>query len=194
VDEMVRAIKTKQGEHDVAVLFVDESPFSNEPYGQRGWQRAKVKRKVHPPKTGQRKTMFGALDLESQRVYWKQAPRGNAGTVIAFLHHLHQSFSDQLLGLILDHGRRHRSKKVKAFVAKTPWLDLQPLAPYSPAYNPIERFWHGLKRKVDGCKSYKTMEEIITKIRKLIWHYNEGRLITTIRFNFTAHAELVSNS
>jgi len=35
------------------------------------------------------------------------------------------------------------------------------------------------------------MEEIITKIRKLIWHDNEGRLLTTIRFNFAADAELL---
>jgi hypothetical protein len=32
---------------------------------------------------------------------------------------------------------------------------------------------------------------VVTKIRKLIWHYNEGRLITTIRFNFAAYAELL---
>ena len=191
MDEIVSAIKTKQDQHDLAVLFVDESHFSNEPYVQRGWQRAKVKRKVHQPKTRQRKTIFGALDLQSQRVYWKPAPRGHAGAFIAFLHQLHQSFPDQLLVLILDNCSIHRSKKVKAFVAKTPWLELQPLAPYSPEYNPIERFWHWLKRKVYGCKSYKTIDEIITKIRKLIWHYNEGRLMTTIRFNFTAYAELL---
>ena len=191
MDESVRAIKTKQEQQDLAGLFVDESHFSNEPYVQRGWQRAKVKRKVHQPKTRQRQTIFGALDLQSQGVYWKQAPRGHAGTFIAFLHQLHQSFPDQLLVLILDNCSIHRSKKVKAFVAKTPWLELQPLAPYSPEYNPIERFWHGLKRQVYGCKSYKTIDEIITKIRQLIWHHNEGRLTTTIHFNFTAYAELL---
>ena len=46
MDEIVSAIKTKQDQQDIAVLFVDESHFSNEPYVQRGWQRAKVKRKV----------------------------------------------------------------------------------------------------------------------------------------------------
>ena len=189
--EIVSALKSKQGEHDLAVLCVDESHFSNEPYGQRGWQRAKAKRKVHQPTPRQSKTIFGALALQSQRLYWKQAPRGHAGTFIAFLHQLHQSFPDQLLVLILDNCSIPKSKKGKAFVAKTPWLELQPLAPYSPEYNPIERFWHWLKRKVYGCKSYKTMDETITKIRKLIWHYNEGRLITTIRFNFSAYAELL---
>lgn len=124
-------------------------------------------------------------------MYWKQAPRGNAGTFIAFLHQLHQSFPDRVLVLILDNGSIHRSMNVKALVAKTPCLELQPLAPYNPEYNPIERFWHWLKSKVYGCKSYKTMNEVIMKIRKLIWHYNEGRLVATIRFNFTAYAELL---
>lgn len=191
MDEIISAIKSKWNEQALKVCFVDESHFSNEPYVQRGWLRAKVKQKVRQPKTRQSKTIFGALDLHSQRMYWKQAPRGNASTFIAFLHQLHQNFPDQLLVLILDNCSIHRSKKVKAFVAKAPWLELQPLAPYSPEYNPIERFWLWLKRKVYGCKSYKTMDEIITKIRKLIWHYNEGRLVTTIRFNFTAYAELL---
>ena len=191
MDEIVSAIQLKQSDHHLTVLFVDESHFNNEPYVQRGWQRAKAKRKVHQPKTRQSKTIFGALDLQSQRMYWKQAPRGNAGTFIAFMHQLHQSFPGQLLVIILDNCSIHRSKKVKAFVAKMPWLELQPLAPYSPEYNPIERFWLWLKRKVYGCKSYKTMDEIMTKIRKLIWHYNEGRLVTTIRFNFAAYARLL---
>jgi hypothetical protein len=85
---MVSAIQAKQGEQNVAVLFADESHFSNEPYVQRGWQRAKAKRKVHQPKARQRKTIFGALDLQNQRLYWKQAPKGNASTFIAFLHQL----------------------------------------------------------------------------------------------------------
>ena len=124
-------------------------------------------------------------------MYWKQAARGNAKTFIAFLHQLHQSFPDQLLVVILDNCSIHKSKQVKRFVAKTSWLELEHLAPYSPEYNPIERFWRWLKSKVYGGKSYKTMAEVISTIRKLIWHYNEGRLITTIRFNFSAYATLL---
>ena len=128
MDEIVSAIKLKQDERDLAVLFVDESHFSNEPYVQRGWQRATIKQKVHQPKTRQSKTIFGALDLESQRMYWKQAPRGNAKTFMAFLHQLHQSFPDPLLVVILNNCSIHKSKQVKTFVAKTPWLELEHLA------------------------------------------------------------------
>ncbi len=191
MDEIVRDTLTKREAQDVAILFVDESHFSNEPYVHRGWQRAKVKQKVNQPKRRQSKTLFGALDLESQRVYWKQAPRGNTGVFIAFLHQLHQSFPGQVLVLILDNCSIHHSKKVKTFVAKMPWLELEHLAPYSPEYNPIERFWHWLKRKVYGFKSYQTMEELVAKLRKLLWHYNEGRLVATIRFNFSAYVDLL---
>jgi transposase len=191
VDEIITTIKSKQDEQDVAVLFVDESHLSNEPYVQRGWQRATTKRKVHQPQTRQSQTIFGALDLRSQRMYWQQAARGNAKTFIAFLPQLHQSFPDQLLVVILDNCSIHKSKQVKAFVAKTPWLELEHLAPYRPEYNPIERFWRWLKNKVYGGKSYKTMAEVVSTIRKLIWHYNAGRLIATIRFNFSAYAALL---
>ncbi len=191
MDEIVAEIVAERVEHERTILFVDESHFSNEPYVQRGWQRAKAKQKIAQPKHRQSKTIFGALDLHSQRCYWKQAARGNASTFIAFLHQLHQSFPEKILVLILDNCSIHKSKKVKRFLANTSWLDLKHLAPYSPEYNPIERFWHWLKRKVYGCKSFKTMDDVIAKIRKLIWHYNEGRLIATIRFNFSAYAQIL---
>ena len=100
MDEIVQDILGKREAQDVAILFVDESSVSNEPYAQRGWQRVKVKQSVNQPKERQSRTRFGALDLESQRVDWKPAPRGDALNFIAFLHQLHQGFPDQLLVLI----------------------------------------------------------------------------------------------
>jgi transposase len=85
---------------------------------EAGRQRAKAKHKVHRAERRESKTIFGALDLASQRMYWKQVPRGNAKTLIEFLHQLHQSFPDQLLVVILDNCSIHNSKKVKAFVAR----------------------------------------------------------------------------
>ena len=126
---MVAEIVVEQAEHELAILFVDESHFSNEPYVQRGWQRAKAKQRVAQPKHRQSKTIFGALDLHSQRLYWKQATQGNASTFIAFLHQLHQSFPEQVLVLILDNCSIHKSKKVQRFLANTSWLALKHLAP-----------------------------------------------------------------
>ena len=137
------------------------------------------------------KTIFGALNLHTNRFYWKQADKGNSKTFIQFLHQLHQSFSDKKLVLILDNGSIHKSKKVKGFVAKHDWIQLYFLPPYSPEYNPIERFWLWLKQKIYGAKSFATMEALIAKLRKYVWHYHENSTISTIKFGFTPYEDLL---
>ncbi len=107
-----------------------------------------------------------------------------------FLHQLHKANPEKKLMIILDNGSIHKSKKVKAFIKKHSWVELFYLPPYSPEYNPIERFWHWLKQKVYGCKSFTKMDELMQQIRKLIWHYHEGRTISKINFNYEAYAVL----
>lgn len=118
--------------------------------------------------------MFGALNKRTSRFYWKQADKGNSQQFILFLRQLRQSNPDKKMMLILDNGPIHKSKKVQKFVQKHPWVELFFLPPYSPEYNPIERFWHGLKHKIYGYKSFSSMEDLIQQLRKLIWHYHEN--------------------
>ncbi|WP_428411012.1 transposase [Legionella sp.] len=92
---------------------------------------------------------------------------------------------------MLDNGSIHKSKKAKTFVKKHDWVELFFLPPYSPEYNPIERFWLWLKQKVYGSKSFNKMEDLIQQVRKLIWHDHEGRTISKIHFNYEAHANLL---
>jgi transposase len=65
-----------------------------------------------------------------------------------FLHQLHQSWPDKKLIIILDNESMHKSKEVQKIIKKHGWVALFYLPPYSPEYNPIERFWHWLKQKV----------------------------------------------
>ena len=66
--------------------------------------------------------------------------------------------------LILDNSSIHKSKKVKESLKHNPWVKLELLAPYSPEYNPIERFWLWLKGKVYGAKSFRIIKEVIDKV------------------------------
>ncbi len=128
--------------------------------------------------------------MRSSRFYWKQADRGNSKIFIQFLHQLHKAYPTKKLIIILDNGSIHKSKKVQLFIKKQDWVELFFLPPYSPEYNPIERFWHWLKQKVYGCKSFTKMDELVQQVRKLIWHYHEGRTISRINFNYEAYADL----
>jgi len=137
------------------------------------------------------KTLFGALNINNNHFYWKQSDRGNSIEFVKFLHQLHKSYKGKKIVLILDNGSIHKSKRVKSFVSGHKWVELFFLPPYSPEYNPIERFWHWLKHKVYGSKSFTKMSALISQIRKLVWHYHEGNLISKIDFNYEAYAKLL---
>jgi len=131
------------------------------------------------------------LNLKNSRFYWKQSDKGTSAEFIKFLYQLRQTHKNKKIVLILDNGSIHKSKKVKAFVKNHEWVELFYLPPYSPEYNPIERFWLWLKQKVYGSKSYTHMASLIQQIRKLIWHYHEDNLISKIHFDYTAYASLL---
>jgi len=149
------------------------------------------RKKVNGPKKKESKSIFGALNMKSQRFYWKQADKGTSKVFIAFLHQLHQSFPKALLAIILDNSSIHKSKKVKRFLKNNSWVKLHFLTPYSPEYNPIERFGKWLKSKVYASKSFKNIDEVISKIRRIIWHRHENRLVGKINMNFNAYNEIL---
>ncbi|KJU83574.1 transposase-like protein [Candidatus Magnetobacterium bavaricum] len=80
---------------------------------------------------------------------------------------------------------------MKNFLKKHLWVKLFYLASYSPEFNPIERFWKWLKSKVHGSKSFQKIDDVISKIRKFIWHYHENRLVEKINMSLEAYAELL---
>lgn len=137
------------------------------------------------------RTIFGGLSLSRQKFYWKQAVRGNSQEFIAFLRQLHQAYPNKVLALILDNSSIHRSKAVRHFIGKHTWVKLFFLPPYSPEFNPIERFWGWLKRKIYACRAFKSTDQIISCLRKLVWHYHENNLVRKIQFNFEAYANLL---
>ena len=172
-------------------MWVDESHFTNAPYVRRGWFRKGTQVKVPTPAKRQSVTLFGALHLRTQRFYWKRAERGTSKTFLAFLYQLHQRFPEALLMVILDNAKIHKSRAVKHFLKQHAWVALEHLEPYSPEYNPIERFWLWLKAKVYGATAFDTIEEVLCRVRQLIWHYNEGWLTSTIHFDFTLYREIL---
>lgn len=189
--DIVAAIGVRQAQRSVEVFFVDESHFTNEPYVQRGWCRKGQQVKVPTPRQRQSATLFGALHLRTQRFYWKRAARGTSKRFLEFLHQLHQRFPEALLLLSLDNATMHKSRAVKRFLTQHDWVVLEHLAPYSPEYNPIERFWQWLKAKVYGATAFATIDDVITRVRQLVWHYHEGWLTSTIHFNFTDYQSIL---
>jgi transposase len=191
VADIVAAIGVRQAQRSVEVFFVDASHFPNAPYVQRGWCRKGHQVKGPTPTQRQSATLFGALHLRTQRFYWKRAARGTSKRFLEFLHQLHQRFPEALLILILDNATMHKSRAVKRFLTQHDWVVLEHLAPYSPEYNPIERFWQWLKAQVYGATAFATIDDVIHRVRQLVWQYHEGWLTSTIYFNFTDYQSIL---
>ena len=188
---IVATIQAPQTARPGEGFWIDASPFTNAPYVQRGWCRTGPQAKVPTPAKRQSATRCGAWPLRPQRCEWKRAERGTSKTFLAFLHQLHQRFPEALLLVILANAKMHKSRAVKHLLTQHAWGELQHLAPYAPAYNPLERFWPWLKAKVYGATAFNTIEDVLRKIRQLIWHYNEGWLTSTIHFDFTLYQEIL---
>jgi transposase len=191
VAEIVATRKAVQQQRSVEVFFIDESHFTNEPSGQRGWFRKGKQVKSPGPSKRQSTTLFGALHLKTPRAYWQQAPRGPSKRFREFLSQLHQRFPNVLMLLIFDNAKMHKSRAVKRFVKQHDWVAREHLEPYSPEYNPIERFWKWRKATVYGATAFETMAEVIHKVRQIIWHYNERWLKSTIYFEFEPYQEIL---
>lgn len=141
----------------------------------RSWLPKGKKSKVCTPKKRERSSLFGCFNPKTQRVYYSCLKRGTSKGFIRFLKEKCTLFKGKHLVMILDNASIHRSKQVKHFVEQTENLDLLFLPPYSPEYQPIERFWLWVKTKISNLKGYGCLENLLVKVRKLIWYHNEKR-------------------
>jgi len=107
------------------------------------------------------------------------------------LTQLRQQSPGKDIFIILDNASIHRSKKVKKYLRRYRNIHLFYLPVYSPEYNPVELFWKWIKPKVYGFSALGGIKELIGRFRKLVWHYNNGRLINPIHFKLTAYQSLL---
>ena len=136
-------------------------------------------------------TFFGCLNLVTQRFYWKKSKPSNSKAFLLFLTQLNQRTPGKEIAIILDNASIHRSKQTKEFLQRHKNIHLFHLPPYSPEYNPVELFWRWIKPKVYGFSALGGLNELVSRFRKYVWHYNEKRLPNSISFNFKAYAEIL---
>jgi len=55
----------------------------------------------------------------------------------------------------------------------------------------VELFWKWIKPKVYGFSALGGITELVSRFRKLVWHYNRGKLNRPIKFNFKAYEKLL---
>lgn len=189
--EIVTPIGARQAQRPGEVFCVDASHCTNAPSVQRGWVHKGQHGKVPTPTQRQSATLFGAVQVRTQRFSWQRAARGTSARFLEFLHQLQQRFPEALLILSVENASMHQSHAVKQCLPQHDWVALEHLAPYSPEYNPIERFWRWLKATIYGATAFVTIDDGISKVRQLMWHYHEGWLTSTIHCDFKDYQSIL---
>lgn len=133
--------------------YEDETHLETNPHLGRVWHRVGQQPTVPAAGTNRRLTVFGSVEAHGRgRVEVLQARQDSAGFAryLAALEARHEATGRQIM-LVLDNGPCHISQVTQAALAdRAAWLEVIPLARYSPHLNPKEREWRILKRDHRG--------------------------------------------
>jgi transposase len=127
----------------------DETHLDTNPYLSQVWHRVGAQPTLPAAGTNRRLTVFGSVEaLGRGRIEVLQVRQDSAGfrRYLTALDARHEA-TERAIILVLDNGPCHVSKATRAALAeRAAWLEVIPLARYSPHLNPKEREWRILKR------------------------------------------------
>jgi transposase len=129
--------------------YEDETHLDTNPYLSRVWHRVGAQPTLPAVGTNRRLTVFGSVEARGRgRIEVLQVRQDSAGfrRYLAALDARHEA-TERAIILVLDNGPCHVSKVTRAALAeRAAWLEVIPLARYSPHLNPKEHEWRSLKR------------------------------------------------
>jgi hypothetical protein len=130
--------------------YEDETHLDTNPYLSRIWHRIGEQPTVPAVGSNRRLTVFGSVEaLGRGRIEVLQARQDSVGFAryLAALDARHAATGKHVI-LVLDNGSCHTSTATqRALTARAGWLEVLPLARYSPHLNPKEHEWRRLKRE-----------------------------------------------
>lgn len=104
----------------------------------------------------ERRTLFGAVNLKTGKLFGQISARGNTATFHKFLKLILERNPRGKIILILDNVRFHHAKALRAFHQAHPRLRFLWLPPYQPQLNPQEMVWQIMRRTVTHNRYYQT--------------------------------------
>ena len=121
--------------------------------------------RIPTPGGNRKRSVFGALDLETGGWHYAVATRKRAVEFVAFLEQVAAAYPARPILLVLDKASIHTAKAVRAWVIDHPAIELL----YLPAYsgheeNPVEKVWWRLKDKVAANRLHGSLEELVATV------------------------------
>jgi len=119
-------------------------------------------------------SLYAALDTQTGAVWGQTSLRHTSAEFVAFLTHL---VSTQPAGreihLIVDNLAAHKTKRVAAFLAQYPNLQMHYTPTYSSWLNQVELWFSKIQRDLIARGIFTSRTDLSRKIMKYIRHYNK---------------------
>jgi transposase len=144
------------------VLCLDECDIHLMPVLRAMWMRRGHQADVPTPGQNRKRSIFGALELESGALHYTLTLGKKTADFIAFLEKLVSAYPDRPLYLVLDNASIHHAKRVQEWLTEHPQVHLLFLPAYSGhRYNPIEKVWWHLKQQVAANRLHGSIEVLV---------------------------------
>lgn len=150
-----------------AILVEDETDIRLFPVLRRMWMQIGEQVRLVAPLQNQKRTIFGAIDIDTGEVWHRLFARKRSIEMIAFLTDVLVHYDGRPVLMILDHASIHKSCAVRAWLAQHPQLELM----YLPRYgghldNPVEKLWWHLKGHALANRCCSSLTELLTIIER----------------------------
>ena len=160
-----RRIAEVRGEK--AVVVEDEADIRLFPVLRRMWQLIGEQVRLVAPMQNEKRTIFGAIDIETGEVFHRVFSRKRTLEMISFLSDLLAHYGGRGVLVILDHASIHQSRALRAWLAEHPQVELA----YLPRYgghrdNPVEKLWWHLKGYATANRCCRGMAELLDVVER----------------------------
>ena len=158
-------------------LFQDECSMSNTADISYKWSK-KGQQPLIAQKQCKRErvTLFGAVNPISGEVIVQKALKGNSGTFKKYLKKVLRFYkkSEGKIHMVLDNVKFHHAKNLAPFLEKNKnKIELIFLPPYSPDFNPIERVWWYMRKKISNNRYVNTLNNRMIGFWKMFSKYQK---------------------
>lgn len=147
---------------EAVVLCLDECDLHLLPVLRGMWMRIGQQVDVPTPGKNHKRSIFGALELESGRWLYQITLRKRTEEFISFLEHLLTSYPTQPLLLVLDNASIHHSRALRAWLEEHPRIELLHLPSYAGhRENPVEKVWWRLKDRIAANRLRASIDVLV---------------------------------
>lgn len=139
------------------------------------WMKRGCQKRIPAPGPAQWHHLIGAYQWRTDQLVWLACAKKNSLAFTTFIEHLMaQTDTDKPIVLVMDNASYHKSQLSQAMLA---YFEARSMTVWLPAYcselNPIERFWRHLKDKACANRLFKSIDELLDSIDKVLTIQND---------------------